>query len=136
MYKNKSTIVSDITGIDEKKFKFVNFDELAQNTIQKRGEEINKNINSQVDQNTPIVEVHRYSRITRPPQHYSPTLNYIMLTDGSEPESYDKSLQDENSSMRELAMKNEMDSLLGNQIRKLTELTVGKKSLHNKWLYK
>ena len=59
-----------------------------------------------------------------------------MLTDGSEPESYDKSLQDENSSMRELAMKNEMDSLLGNQIRKLIELTVGKKSLHNKWLYK
>ena len=136
MYKNKSTIVSDVTGIDEKKFKFVNLDELAQNTIQKRGEEINKNINSQVDQNTPIVEVHRYSRITRPPQHYSPTLNYIMLTDGGEPESYDKSLQDENSSMRELAVKNEMDSLLGNQIWKLTELTVGKKSLHNKWLYK
>ena len=36
-----------------------------------------------------------------------------MLTDGGEPESYDKSLQDENSSMRELAMKNEMDSLVG-----------------------
>ena len=59
-----------------------------------------------------------------------------MLTEGGEPESYDKSLQDENSSMRELAVKNEMDSLLGNQIWKLTELTVGKKSLHNKWLYK
>ena len=29
MYKNKSTIVSDIIGMDEKKFKFVNFDELA-----------------------------------------------------------------------------------------------------------
>ena len=136
MYKNKSTIVSDVTGIDEKKFKFVNLYELAQNTIQKRGEEINKNINSQVDQNTPIVEVHRYSRITRPPQHYSHTLNYIMLTDGGEPESYDKSLQDKNSSMRELAVKNEIDFLLGNQIWKLTELTVGKKSLHNKWLYK
>ena len=136
MYKNKSTIVSDVTGIDEKKFKFVYLDELAQNTIQKRGEEINKNINSQVDQNTPIVEVHRYSRITKPPQHYSPILNQVMLTNGGEPESYDKSLQDENSSMRELAMKNEMDSLLGNQIWKLIELTVGKKSLHNKWLYK
>ena len=36
-----------------------------------------------------------------------------MLTNGGEPESYDKSLQDENSSMRELAMKNEMDSLVG-----------------------
>ena len=29
MYKNKSTIVSDVTGIDEKKFKFVNLDEPA-----------------------------------------------------------------------------------------------------------
>ena len=98
MYKNKSTIVSDVTGIDEKKFMFVNLDELAENTIQKRGEEINKNVNSQIDQNTPIVEVRRYSRITRPPYHYSPTLNYIMLTDGGEPECYDKALQDENSS--------------------------------------
>ena len=29
MYKNKSTIVSDVTRIAEKKFKFVNLDELA-----------------------------------------------------------------------------------------------------------
>ena len=136
MYKNKSTIVSDVTRIDEKKFMFVNLDELAENTIQKRGEEINKNVNSQIDQNKPIVEVRRYSRITRPPYHYSPTLNYIMLTDGGKPECYDKSLQDENSSRRELAMKNEMDSLLGNQTWKLTKLTARKKSLHNKWLYK
>ena len=44
MYKNKLTIGSVVTGIDEKKFKFVNLDELAENTIQKRGEEINKNV--------------------------------------------------------------------------------------------
>ena len=33
-------------------------------------------------------------------------------------------------------MKNEMDSLLGNQIWELIELTVGKKVLHNKWVYR
>ena len=49
---------------------------------------------------------------------------------------YDEALQDENSSKWELTMKDEMDSLLGNQTWELTELSVGKKALHNKWVYK
>ena len=58
------------------------------------------------------------------------------MTDGGEPECYDGALQDENSSKWELAMKDEMDSLLGNQTWELTELLVGKKALHNKWVYR
>ena len=58
------------------------------------------------------------------------------MTDGGEPECYDKALQDENSSKWELAMKDEMDSLLGNQTWELTELLVGKKALYNKWVYR
>ncbi|RVW24492.1 Retrovirus-related Pol polyprotein from transposon TNT 1-94 [Vitis vinifera] len=69
-------------------------------------------------------------------QRYSPVLNYLLLTDGGEPECYDEALQDENSSKWELAMKDEMDSLLGNQTWELTELPVGKKALHNKWVYR
>ena len=33
-------------------------------------------------------------------------------------------------------MKDEMDSLLENQTWELTELSVGKKVLHNKWVYR
>ena len=33
-------------------------------------------------------------------------------------------------------MKDEMDSLLGNQTWELTELPVGKKTLHNKWVFR
>ena len=33
-------------------------------------------------------------------------------------------------------MKDKMDSLLGNQTWELTELLVGKKALHNKFLYR
>ena len=33
-------------------------------------------------------------------------------------------------------MKDEMDSLLGNKTWELTKLPVGKKALHNKWVYR
>ena len=33
-------------------------------------------------------------------------------------------------------MKDEMDSLLGNQTWELTEFPEGKKALHNKWVYR
>ncbi|KAL6351502.1 hypothetical protein AAG906_040856 [Vitis piasezkii] len=78
----------------------------------------------EVDFSTPVGEVRRFSRNIRPPQSYSP------------PECYDEALQDENSSKWELAMKDEMDSLLGNQTWELTKLSIGKKALHNKWVYK
>ena len=85
MYKDRSTVVSDVAEIDQKKSEFVNLNELTENTVQKRGEEDKENVNSQVDQSTPIAEVWRSSRNIRPPHRYSPTLNYLLLTDGGEP---------------------------------------------------
>ena len=114
MYKDRSTVVSNITEIDQKKSEFVNLDELTESTVQKRSEEDMENVNSQVDKSTPVAEVWRSSKNIRPPHRYSPTLNYLLLTDGGEPECYDEALQDENSSKWELAMKDEIDSLLGN----------------------
>ena len=92
MYKDKSTVVLDIAEIDKKKSKFVNLDELTDSTVQKRGEEEKENVNSQVDQSTPIAEVRRSSRNIRPPHLYSRTLNYLLLTDGGEPQCYDEAL--------------------------------------------
>ncbi|KAL6334322.1 hypothetical protein AAG906_014723 [Vitis piasezkii] len=76
------------------------------------------------------------SRNIRLPQRYSPVLNYLLLTNGGESKCYDEALQDENSSKWKLAMKDKMDSLLGNQTWELIELPVGKKALHNKWVYR
>ena len=98
MYKDKSTVMSNVTEIDQKKSEFVNLDELTESTVQKMGEEDKENVNSQVDQTTPVAEVRRSSRNIRPPQHYSPALNYLQLTDGGEPKCYNEDLQDENSS--------------------------------------
>lgn len=96
------------------------------------GEDDKENVDSRVDQSTHVAEVYRSSKITKPPQRYSPALNYILLTNGGEPRCYDETFQDENSSKWELVMKDEIDSLLGNQTWELTELPVGKKALHNK----
>ena len=110
MYKDRSTVVSDVAEIDQKKFEFVNLDKLTESTVQKRGEEDKENVNSQVDQSTLVAEIRRSSRNIRPPHRYSPTLNYLLLTNGGEPKCYDEALQDDNSSKWELAVKDEMDS--------------------------
>ena len=67
MYKDSSTVVSDVIEIDQKKSEFVNLDELTESTVQKRGEKDKENVNSQIDLSTPIVEVRRSSRNIRPP---------------------------------------------------------------------
>ena len=73
MYKNRLTVVSDVTKINQKKSEFVNLDELTKSTVQKRGEEDKENVNSQVDQSTHVAKVRRSSRNIRPPHRYSPT---------------------------------------------------------------
>ena len=98
MYKDMSTIVPDVIETDQKKSEFVKLDELTESIVQKRGEEDKENVDSQVDQSTPIAKVCRSSRTIKPPQHYSPALNYLLLTDGGELKCYDEALQDENSS--------------------------------------
>ena len=82
----------DVTEIDQNKSKFVNLDELNESTIQKKSEEDKENVNSQVDQSTPIAKVCKSSRNIRPPHRYSPTLNYLLLIDGGKPECYDEAL--------------------------------------------
>ena len=105
MYKNRSTAMPDVTNIDQKKYKFVNLYELNTNIVQKKGEEDKENANSYVDQRTPVAKVRRSSRITKPPQRYSPALTNILLTNGGGPKCYNEALQEENSSKWELAMK-------------------------------
>ena len=46
MYKDRSTVMSDVTEIDQKKSEFVNLNELTKGTVQKMGEEDKENVNS------------------------------------------------------------------------------------------
>ncbi|XP_030924780.1 uncharacterized protein LOC115951773 [Quercus lobata] len=57
---------------------------------EKRGEKDKENVNSQVDQSTPVAKVRRSSRNIRPPQRYSPALNYLQLIDGGKKALHNK----------------------------------------------
>lgn len=60
---------------------------------------------------------------------------YILFTNGGEPETYVEALQVKNSIKWELAMKDEIDSLMTNQTWELTKLPTGRKALPNKLVY-
>jgi hypothetical protein len=62
--------------------------------------------------------------------------DFLLLTDSGELECYDEACQVKDSSKWELAMKDEMKSLISNKTWELVELPVGKKALHNKWVYR
>uniref|UniRef100_A0A2N9HGE9 Integrase catalytic domain-containing protein n=1 Tax=Fagus sylvatica TaxID=28930 RepID=A0A2N9HGE9_FAGSY len=136
MYKDRSSTKLDDVKVEQKKSEFVNLDEFSNNTMQNSGQEEKENADPQVEQCTPTITVRRSSRNIRPPQRFSPSLFYILLTDGGEPESYDEALQIEDSIKWELAMKDEMNSLMTSQTWELIELPQRKKALHNKWVYR
>ena len=136
MYKDRSSTKLDDVKVEQKKSEFVNLDEFSNNTMQNSGQEEKENADPQVEQCTPAITVRRSSRNIRPPQRFSPSLFYILLTDGGEPESYDEALQIEDSIKWELAMKDEMNSLMTSQTWELTVLPQKKKALHNKWVYR
>ncbi|KAK2378762.1 putative mitochondrial protein [Trifolium repens] len=75
----------------------------------------------------------RSSRPHVPNRRY---MDYMLLTDGGEPEDYAEACQTPDASKWEFAMKDEMKSLISNQTWELVELPMGKKALHNKWVYR
>ena len=65
---------------------------------------------------TPESGVRRSTRISIPPERYSPSLYYLLLTDSSEPECYEEEMQVETKKKWELiTVKEEMESLIHNQ---------------------
>jgi ATP-binding cassette subfamily B (MDR/TAP) protein 1 len=73
---------------------------------------------------------------TRPHVPNRKYLQYLLLTDAGEPKCYDEACQGEDASKWELAMKEEMKSLVSNQTWELAKLPEGKKALQNKWVFR
>ena len=131
LYKDKSGGSTDAIDIASKSPEFVSLD-IPEITPQDQLVDMGISVVSQdgTKPSTPPIILRKSTRSVRATDRYSPSLDYILLIDSGEPESYKKALQNENSSKWELAMKDEMDSMLGNQTWDLAELPNGKKALH------
>ena len=78
----------------------------------------------------------RSEQVTRAPNRYVPSLDYIMLIDYDEPSCYKEAMQREDKDKWEKAMQLEMDLLHKNSTWEFVNLPDGKRILPCKWVYK
>ncbi|KAK0589461.1 hypothetical protein LWI29_014619 [Acer saccharum] len=81
------------------------------------------------------VPLRRSTRDRHPSTRYS-TDEYVLLTDGGEPECYAEAIEDEHKKEWFEAMQDEMRSLHENHTYQLVKLPKGKRALKNKWVYR
>lgn len=60
----------------------------------------------------------------------------ILLTDSGEPKEYEEEIKVDAKEQWKMGMKEEMDSLLKNNIWDLVPLPEGKRAFPNKWIYR
>ncbi|GKC81610.1 putative RNA-directed DNA polymerase [Tanacetum coccineum] len=83
----------------------------------------------------PFLSLRRSTRDHHPSTCYS-AHEYVLLTDGGEPECYAEAMEDEHKKEWFEAMEDEMNSLHENNTFELVKLPKGKRALKNKWVYK
>ena len=76
----------------------------------------------------------RYTRELQPSTRYPPN-EYVMLTEGGEPETYQEAILHESKKECVKARQEEVRSLLENHTYDLVKLPQEKKALRNKWVY-
>ena len=78
------------------------------------------------------IQLRRSTRNQQPSKRYS-TNEYVLLSDGGEPESYQEVMLHDQKNQWLEAMQDEMKSLHENHTYDLVELPKGKRALKNKW---
>ncbi|GJT67256.1 retrovirus-related pol polyprotein from transposon TNT 1-94 [Tanacetum coccineum] len=81
-------------------------------------------------------QLRRSTRESRAPVRYSPSANYLLLTENGEPESYSEALSSKEFVQWKKAINEEMVSLEKNQTWSLVRLPAGKKALQSKWVFR
>jgi hypothetical protein len=126
VYKNNSSAEPVSTELEVEKLEFINLHGISKGAAQRRiskvdkdletekGQEVEETIDQHIEQGTLIMVVCRSTRTIRSPQRFSPSLFHILLMDGGEPTTFVDALEVEDLIKWELAMKDEMDSLLTN----------------------
>ncbi|WVY97098.1 hypothetical protein V8G54_029249 [Vigna mungo] len=137
MYKDKNNTCNN--NSEQSRPVYVEMDDFPETPVietLKSEESCENNDNEELDTPELSIPTHVLRRSSRSHVPNRKYLNYILLTDEGEPENYEEACQMTDASKWELAMKEEMKSLMSNQTWELVELPVGKKVLHNKWVYR
>lgn len=114
----------------------VELEKISESDLNSRIQNKPKKLIPQIEPHTPTPKLRRSEKESKLTEHWSPSLHYLLLSNGGEPKSYDEALQVGDSIKWESVMQDEMDSLMANQTWEFTKLLVGKKVLHNKWVYR
>ncbi|GKF19978.1 hypothetical protein Tco_0068616 [Tanacetum coccineum] len=83
------------------------------------------------------LRLHRYEDLpeSRAPVRYSPSANYLLLTENGEPDSYSKVLSSKESVQWKKAIIKEIISLKMNEACSLVRLSAGKNALQSLWMF-
>ena len=103
--------------------------EITKNEIPKEPKNQNVQQQEQHVPQTPASVVIKSTRLSIPPERYSPSLYYLLLADFVEPECYEEAMQADTKRKWEKGMKEEMDSLVNNRTWALAEFSAGKRAL-------
>eukprot|EP00252_Welwitschia_mirabilis_P028029 TRINITY_DN992_c0_g1_i5.p1 TRINITY_DN992_c0_g1~~TRINITY_DN992_c0_g1_i5.p1 ORF type:complete len:816 (+),score=171.97 TRINITY_DN992_c0_g1_i5:277-2448(+) len=93
----------------------------------------------QVEEEQPMDASHwvrRSTRISHPPDRYSPSLNYVLYSDCGEPETVREAHACADAVKWKAAMEDEWKSLKQNNTWDLVELPKGRKALHSRWIFR
>ncbi|WVZ14797.1 hypothetical protein V8G54_012363 [Vigna mungo] len=137
MYKDRNNTCNN--NSEQNRPVYVEMDDVPETPIietPQSEESCENNDNEELDTPELFIPAPILRRSSRPHVPNRKYLNYILLTDEGESENYEEACQMTDASKWELAMKDEMKSLMSNQTWELVELPVGKKALHNKWVYR
>ncbi|KAL6318202.1 hypothetical protein AAG906_035707 [Vitis piasezkii] len=83
----------------------------------------------------PNIPLRRSTRDRHPSTRFSVD-DYVLLTDGKEPESFEEAIGDENKMKWVDAMQDKMKSLHENHSFEFVKLPKGKRALKNRWVYR
>ena len=81
------------------------------------------------------IPLQRSTRQRFPSSRYSPK-EYVLLTDGGEPECYEEAMEDEHNNQWIEAMQDEIKSLHEYHTYELVKSPKGMRALKNKWVFK
>ena len=96
--------------VEKENTEYIVFDEIKENEVLKPPE-------NQEQQQVPETSatIRKYTRLSRPPEQFSPSLYYLLMTNSGEPKCYEEAMQLETRKKWEQGMDEEMDSLVRNQ---------------------